>query len=280
MKKVLNVLFYIVMITILILVLFPIIYTFLASFKSNAEILVNPGRVFPEHFTLENYKIAWNSEDFDVKRLVWNSTYYTAICVCMGILKSSMAGYVFARAEFPGKKIMFAAFSALLFIKLGSITVYPLFNILNKIHLNKSLFGLIVVKVFGVPVVYIYLVKSFVTALPRELDEAAKIDGCSFAGTFFGVIAPLLKPVMATIGILSFKNTWNEYLMPTIFTLGNPSQRTLIAGVVALKSTGNAASSWNLMLAGSVIALVPVLLVYTFANKFFVTGLASGAVKG
>ncbi len=280
MKKVLNVLFYIVMITILILVLFPIIYTFLASFKSNAEILVNPGRVFPEHFTLENYKIAWNSEDFDVKRLVWNSTYYTAICVCMGILKSSMAGYVFARAEFPGKKIMFAAFSALLFIKLGSITVYPLFNILNKIHLNKSLFGLIVVKVFGVPVVYIYLVKSFVTALPRELDEAAKIDGCSFAGTFFRVIAPLLKPVMATIGILSFKNTWNEYLMPTIFTLGNPSQRTLIAGVVALKSTGNAASSWNLMLAGSVIALVPVLLVYTFANKFFVTGLASGAVKG
>lgn len=280
MKKVLNVLFYIVMITILILVLFPIIYTFLASFKSNAEILVNPGRVFPEHFTLENYKIAWNSEDFDVKRLVWNSTYYTAICVCMGILKSSMAGYVFARAEFPGKKIMFAAFSALLFIKLGSITVYPLFNILNKIHLNKSLFGLIVVKVFGVPVVYIYLVKSFVTALPRELDEAAKIDGCSFAGTFFRVIAPLLKPVMATIGILSFKNTWNEYLMPTIFTFGNPSQRTLIAGVVALKSTGNAASSWNLMLAGSVIALVPVLLVYTFANKFFVTGLASGAVKG
>ena len=280
MKKVLNVLFYIVMITILILVLFPIIYTFLASFKSNAEILVNPGRVFPEHFTLENYKIAWNSEDFDVKRLVWNSTYYTAICVCMGILKSSMAGYVFARAEFPGKKIMFAAFSALLFIKLGSITVYPLFNILHKIHLNKSLFGLIVVKVFGVPVVYIYLVKSFVTALPRELDEAAKIDGCSFAGTFFRVIAPLLKPVMATIGILSFKNTWNEYLMPTIFTLGNPSQRTLIAGVVALKSTGNAASSWNLMLAGSVIALVPVLLVYTFANKFFVTGLASGAVKG
>lgn len=280
MKKVLNVLFYIVMITILMLVLFPIIYTFLASFKSNAEILVNPGRVFPEHFTLENYKIAWNSEDFDVKRLVWNSTYYTAICVCMGILKSSMAGYVFARAEFPGKKIMFAAFSALLFIKLGSITVYPLFNILNKIHLNKSLFGLIVVKVFGVPVVYIYLVKSFVTALPRELDEAAKIDGCSFAGTFFRVIAPLLKPVMATIGILSFKNTWNEYLMPTIFTLGNPSQRTLIAGVVALKSTGNAASSWNLMLAGSVIALVPVLLVYTFANKFFVTGLASGAVKG
>ena len=280
MKKVLNVLFYIVMITILILVLFPIIYTFLASFKSNAEILVNPGRVFPEHFTLENYKIAWNSEDFDVKRLVWNSTYYTAICVCMGILKSSMAGYVFARAEFPGKMIMFAAFSALLFIKLGSITVYPLFNILNKIHLNKSLFGLIVVKVFGVPVVYIYLVKSFVTALPRELDEAAKIDGCSFAGTFFRVIAPLLKPVMATIGILSFKNTWNEYLMPTIFTLGNPSQRTLIAGVVALKSTGNAASSWNLMLAGSVIALGPVLLVYTFANKFFVTGLASGAVKG
>ena len=124
------------------------------------------------------------------------------------------------------------------------------------------------------------MVRSFVQAIPKEIDEAAKIDGCGFAGIFFRIILPLLKPVMATLGILSFSATWNEYLMPTIFTLGNPSQRTLIAGVVALKSTGQAASSWNLMLAGSAISLIPVLIAYAFGNRYFVSGLAAGAVKG
>lgn len=265
---------------ILIVVIFPLIYTVFASFKSNAEILANPGGIIPEKFTLDNYITAWNSEDFNVRVLLKNSIYYTAVITFATVLKGAMCGYVFARAEFPGKKAVFTFFSALLFVHLGTITVYPLFNILNIIKLNRSLWGLIVIKVFGINVVNIYLVKSFVSSLPTGLDEAAKIDGCNFIQTFFYIIAPLLKPVMATVGILAFKSSWNEYLMPTIFTLGNPSQRTLIAGVVALKSGGEAASSWNLMFAGSAIALIPVLIAYAFGNRYFVSGLASGAIKG
>lgn len=279
-KKVVNGLYYLILVSFLAVVLFPLIYTFFASFKSNMEIFVNPGSILPKEFTLENYRTAWNSEDFNVKILVWNSIYYTLILVAAGVLKSAMAGYVFNRAEFPGKKLLFAAFSSLLFLKLGTITVYPLFDILNAIKLNKSLFGLIFIKLFSINVVHIYLVKSFVEAIPRQIDEAAQIDGCSFGGTFFRIVLPLLKPVLATIGILNFSASWNEYLMPTIFTLSNPSQRTLIAGVVALKSSGYAASSWNLMLAGSVIALIPVLIAYAFCNKLFVVGVTSGAVKG
>ncbi|MBC8597362.1 carbohydrate ABC transporter permease [Qingrenia yutianensis] len=271
---------YAFLIMFLIVQIFPVLYTFMASFKPNAEILTSPGTIFPKEFSFENYKLAWDSEDFKVKELLWNSLYYTLILLFVSVMKSSMEGYVFARGEFPGKKIVFGCFSALLFISLGTITVYPLFNILNHIHLNRSLFGLIVVKIFGINVTGIYLVRSFVQAIPKEIDEAAKIDGCGFAGIFFRIILPLLKPVMATLGILSFSATWNEYLMPTIFTLGNPSQRTLIAGVVALKSTGQAASSWNLMLAGSAISLIPVLIAYAFGNRYFVSGLAAGAVKG
>ena len=271
---------YIILILFLVVIVFPLFYTFMASFKPNAEILTNPGTVFPKKFSIENYITAWNSEDFDVKRMIWNSLYYTVILMIVAVLKSAMAGYIFARADFPGKKFLFACFSALLFIKLGSITVYPMFDILNTIHLNRSLMGLVVLKIFSVNVTGIYLVRSFIRGIPRDLDEAAMIDGCNFGMIFFRIILPLLKPVMATLGILAFAGSWNEYLMPTIFTLGNPSQRTLIAGVVALKSTGAAASSWNLMLAGSVISLVPVLIAYVFGNKYFVSGIAAGALKG
>lgn len=273
-------LLYTLLTVILIFVIFPLIYTIFASFKTNAEILANPGGIIPREFTFDNYITAWNSEDFNVRVLLKNSIYYTLIITCAVVLKGAMCGYVFARADFPGKKIIFTMFSVLLFVHLGTITVYPLFNILNTIKLNRSLWGLIVIKVFSINVVNIYLVKSFVNSLPYGLDEAARIDGCNFIQTFFYIIAPLLKPVMATIAILAFKNSWNEYLMPTIFTLGTPEQRTLIAGVVALKSGGEAASSWNLMFAGSAIALVPVLIAYAFGNRYFVSGLASGAIKG
>lgn len=279
-KKTGNLILYAILIILLAVVIFPLFYTLMASFKSNAEILVSPGTVFPKKPTFDNYITVWNSPEFDVKTMLWNSIYYTVILVAASLLTSSMAGFVFSRAEFPGKKIIFCAFSALMFIHLGSITIYPLFDILTRLKLNQSLWGLIVYRVFSVNVVNIYLVRSFVNSLPKELDEAARLDGCNFIQTFFRIIAPLLKPVLATVGILSFQGSWNEYLMPTIFTMNNPSQRTLIAGVVALKTSGEAATQWNLMLAGSIIALVPVLVAYAIGNRYFVSGLAAGAVKG
>ena len=126
----------------------------------------------------------------------------------------------------------------------------------------------------------VYLVRSYVNSLPRELDESAEIDGCSFIGIFFKIIAPLLKPIMATIGILAFQSSWNDYLMPMIFTLGAPQQRPLIVGLVALSQSGESAASWNLVLAGATVSLIPVLVAYGFGNRYFVSGLSAGAVKG
>lgn len=106
------------------------------------------------------------------------------------------------------------------------------------------------------------------------------MDGCSFIGIFFKIILPLMKPILATIAILSFNGSWNDYLLPNIFTLTIPAQRTLIVGLMALKTTGEAASSWNLMLAGASIAMMPVLVAFAFGNRYFVKGVAAGAVKG
>ena len=200
--------------------------------------------------------------------------------VTFAVCTSVMSGYVFARGHFPLKNVILYAFTCLMFIKLVGVGVYPTFEILKVVGLTSSLFSLMITHVFSVQIVNTYLVKGYVNSLPTALDEAAKIDGCSFFGILIRIIAPLLKPIIATMVILGFNGSWNDYMMPTIFTLTYPEQRTLIVGITALKSSSGAASQWNLMLAGSAIALVPVLVMYACCNRYFVSGLSAGAVKG
>lgn len=275
-----NTLMYIVLIAVMIITLFPLIYTISSSFKTNMEILAYPGRMFPKNPTFENYIQAWTSDSFNVPILLKNSVIYTAVNVFTTLMISAMAGYVFARGHFPFKRLIFYCFTALMFIKTGGITVYATFEVLSLIHLDRSLIALMIIHLFSIPIVNIYLVKGNVETIPYDIDEAAKMDGCSFVGTFFRIILPLMKPILATIAILAFNASWNDYLMPNIFTLTTPGQRTLIVGLMALKSTGQAASSWNLMLAGASIAMFPVLIAFAFGNKYFVKGIAAGAVKG
>ncbi|MBQ4109989.1 MAG: carbohydrate ABC transporter permease [Clostridia bacterium] len=278
MKNLLPV--YISLFVLMVIVLFPLIYTLLASLKSQMEFFNSADKLFPEKATLVNYKSVLTSDRIDLKTMLFNSTYYTICCVVINLIASAMNAYVFERGRFPGKKIIFTVFSSLMFINMGSITVYPLFDILNAIHLNRSLLGLIVIKLLGIPIVYIVLVRSYVATIPKELDEAAKIDGCSFFGIFWRIILPVLKPILATVGVLSFNASWNEYLMPSIFTLSNPKQQTLMVGIYALKSTGESAANWGLMLAAAVIALIPVLVAFIFGNRYFIDGITEGAVKG
>ena len=272
---------YIFLCAVLFVTILPVIYTVFASFKTNSEIMTHPETLFPLEPTLNNYKAALTTGSFNIPLMFWNSTYYTVLTVIITITISSLSGYVFARGgNFPGSKVIFTVFSSLMFINMGSITIYAVFKVLDIVHLSDSLWGLIVMKVFGIGSVNIYLVRSYIRTLPYSLDEAAKIDGCSFIGIFFKIIGPLLKPIIATISILAFNSSWNDYLMPTLFTISRPEQRPLIVGIMALKNSGNAASNWNLMLAGATVALIPILIAYAFGNKYFVEGLASGAVKG
>lgn len=279
-EKTFKIIYYIILGVVALFSLLPIIYVVSSSFKTNSEIMTNSALLFPKNPTLENYRVAWNGDNFNIASMTFNSTWYTLISVLITLTTSSMSGYVFARLDFPGKKVIFAVFSATLFINMGSITIYPLFEILSNIGLANNLWGLVVMKFFGIGVANIYIVRGFINTLPYEIDEAAYIDGCSFFGVYWRIILPLLKPVVATIGILAFQGSWNDYLMPTLFTITRPEQRTLIVGIMALKNSGQAASSWNLMLAGASVALIPVLIAYAFGNKYFVSGLTAGAVKG
>lgn len=279
-EKALNKVSYLILTIIALITLFPLMYVIFASFKTNAEILTNPAAIFPKEPTFKNYIDAWNSDVFDLKRMLFNSTYYTVGIVISTILTTSMGGYVFAVGEFRGKRFWLAALNMTLFFSMGSLTIYPLLKILNFINVPKSLPGLMLIRIFSVSVVNVYLVRGFVYSLPKGIAEAAEIDGCGFYSTFFRVMFPLLKPIMATIGVLAFQGSWNDYLLPMIFTIGDPKQRPLIVGVIALSKSGEAAASYNLVFAGTVLSLLPVLIAYTIGNRYFVSGLTAGAVKG
>lgn len=273
-----KVLAYAVLLLFMIVVAFPLLYTLMASFKSNQEIMTTGINIFPKKFILDNYKQAWVLADF--KQYTWNSIYMS-ICIVIGVVfTSSTAGYVFARGNFPGKKFIFGMFASTMFVAMGSITLYPLLHVTQFLHINKSLWGVIIVNVFGLQITNIFLVRGYVNSIPMEIDEAAKIDGSSFTGIFLRIISPLLKPIMATVALLTFQGAWNDYLLPMVFTLGNPKNAPLVVGIVSLKSSGAAASSWNLMMAGTMISITPILVIYLFLNKYFISGLTSGAVKG
>lgn len=271
---------YLFLILIFIITMYPLVYIICASFKTNHEIMTANSQLLPKNFTWENYVIAWNSEDFRVPVLFKNSVIYSVCVVVCQLASAAMGGYVFAKGHFSGKKLVFGIMTSLMFVNLGGATTVPVLKIVNALHLGGTIWGLLLTRLFGINVTGIYLVMGYIQTLPKELDEAGTIDGCGFFKIFTAITLPLLKPVLITIGILAFQSSWNETLMPTIFTMSRPEQRTLTAGLYALKNVGESASQWNLMMAGSVISMLPVLIIFLFANKYFITGIASGAVKG
>lgn len=275
-----NLFIYFFLTVILLLTLFPILYTFSASLKSNIEIMTEPGKLIPSSITFDNYKNAWLSDEFQVRYQLKNSIVYTLASIFSTLIVSSMAGFAFAKLNFPCKNIIYKCFNFLLFVKLGGIAIYATFDVLNLLHLPRNLYSLMLIHLFGVPVANIYLIRSYIKGLPNSIMEAAKIDGCSYWGIYIKIVLPLIKPVMATIAVLAFSGSWNDFIMPTIFTLTKPEQRTLMVGLMALKSTGGAATNWALMLAGTMISIVPVLIAYMVCNKHFVKGIAAGAEKG
>lgn len=272
-----NIFLYVVLSVIFIIAIFPVLYTLLGSFKGNMELLVS-NSLFPKKFVLDNYIQAWNMANFE--KYTMNSIFMSATIVFGSIFTTTIAGYVFERGNFPGKNFLFGMVVSSMFVSLGSLTLYPTFVIAKFFHINTSLWGVIIIRVFGLNVTNLFITRAYIRSLSREIDEAAKVDGCSFFSIYARIIFPLLKPLIATIAILEFRHSWNDYLMPMVFTLSNKDRMPLIVGIMNLKGSGEAASSWNLMLAGSAIALIPMIIVYLMFNRYFIEGLTAGAVKG
>lgn len=273
-----NLFIWIILFIFAIAIVFPVLYIIFGSFKTNAELLVGGTRILPKAWSSNNYVQAWEQANF--AQYTANSLFLAFGVMIVSLINATMAGYVFSRKDFKGKKILYGLFVAFMFINVGSISLRPLFELAVNLKLNQTLWSVIFISAGGGQATYIFLSKGFIDALPKELDEAAKIDGCSFMQIYRVIILPLLKPVLATIAILSFRQGWNEYILPLVFTMTNEKMRPLTVGVNMLKNAGDGTAAWNIMFAGSTIAIVPMLLIYTFFSRYFMSGMAAGAVKG
>ncbi len=271
--KVCAVLFLLVMI---VFTLYPIIYTVFGSLKTNAELTAG-GSFLPKEWQFQNYYQAFVQADF--VKYTGNSIILAVSTTALAVVTCALAGFIFARRNFVGKKILLALYTSMMFISLGSVTLYPIYQLLQDVGLSKSMVGLIIALTGG-QAVNVLLVMGFVKGIPKELDEAAIIDGCTIYGVFGKIILPLMKPILAVVALFVFRNTWNDYITTLIMTITNPDLQTLTVAVVQLKYSVNAAAEWHIMLAGASIAIIPILIVYLFCNKQFIAGLTAGAVKG
>lgn len=276
--KVIRFLLELFLIAVAALTLYPLVYIILGSFKENAELLRGGTRLLPEKFILDNYKQAWEKANF--ARYTINSITISVGVMVVTLVSASMAGYVFARKDFKGKELLYGMFVAFMFVNVGSVTLRPLFELAIKVKMNTSLISVILISAGTGQATYIFLVRGFINTISKELDDAARIDGCTFFQIYYKVILPLLKPILATTGLLSFRAGWNEYIMPLVFTMSNEKMRPLTVGVTMLKNSGDGTAAWNLMFAGATISIIPIVVIYMFTSRQFMSGMTSGAIKG
>ena len=266
------------LIPVTILTLYPIIYVILGSFKSNQELVLGGMNLFPKKFVIQNYVDAWRLANF--VRYTWNSIFLSLSVMVGTLFIASMTGYCFARKNFPGKKLFLGFLIAFMFISIGSVSLRPLFDLAVKLNLHTSLLGVILITIGNEQARNIILAMGYIRTIPIELDEAAIMDGGSFFRIYWNIILPLMKPMLATIAVLSFRTGWNEYILPLVFTMTRPDLRPLTVGVISLKHTQDGAAAWNIMFAGCVLSIVPIIIAFIFANRYFFSGMTSGAMKG
>lgn len=253
--------------------LLPFLMMILSSFKTNVEVLRVPPTFWPETFTLENYVKIFNDPKLPLLRFYGNSAFVALFNVVSTLFTSSLIGYMFAKFEFPGKKILFGWFLTMMMIP-GQITMIPSYLILSKLHLINSLWGLVIfsaVDAFG-----IFMMRQFCETLPNELLDAARIDGASEWQIYLRIVLPQLGAPLATLGILGFMQTWNAYLWPMI-VLQKIEVRTLPIILTWFNSTHTGQGA--LVMAATVLIIMPILFVFLFFQRWIVQGFTMTGFK-
>jgi ABC-type glycerol-3-phosphate transport system permease component len=255
--------------------LFPIVMAVLGSFKTNAE-LTSGATLLPSVWKFSNYATAWKQANF--ARFTWNSLFVSTAVTIGTLLVASMSAYAVDRTRFPGKKLYVALQASTMFISIGAVVLRPQFDLMVKLGLNKSLWGVVIILISAHATVYFMLI-GFFKAIPKDLDEAAYIDGCNFYTVYWRIILPLLRPALGVTALFTFRGAWNEYILPLVFTMTNPKLQTLTVGLANLRYGIGAAAETQLMMAGACLSFLPILAVYIAANKSFMQ-VTAGAVKG
>lgn len=253
--------------------IYPLVWVFASSVKDNNQIFGSLN-LFTDTLKISNYIRAW--QDANMGRYFLNTVFVTVFSVVIAVGTNAFMGYVLGRYAFPGKKVLFVLLGLVVFLPQG-YTVIPIYDLLSMLGLTSNLWGVTLAEAGGVSVVIVLLFAGYFAQIPRELEEAARIDGAGFWQVFSRIYLPLSKPVVATAVILQFMHTWNDFLLPLVLTLTRPDLRTLSVGIYDLQN--QYFSDWGLMTAASSIALLPIIALFIFLQRYFIESF-SGAVKG
>ncbi len=249
----------------------PFIWMVLTSFKDINEILVYPPQLFPSVFHFENYVNAFAAAPFG--RFYFNSVFVSITVVLGQVITCSLAAFAFARLQFWGRDVLFVIFLGSMMIP-GQVTMIPSFMVLYWLGWIDSYAALIVpglASAFGT-----FLLRQFFLTIPKELEEAAYIDGCSRLGVLWRIILPLAKPALATLAIFTFMGVFNDFLWALIVT-NSEEMRTVQLGLAVFRDRYS--TEWEKLMASSVSATMPILIVFFFAQKYFIKGIALSGLK-
>lgn len=252
--------------------LVPFVWMILSALKPNNEIFTSPPTFLPKDPNWGNFVEAWGSGDFT--QYFINTSIISVLTTVITLFICSLAGYTFAKFNFMGKKVLFLLFLGTMMIPMQVIMI-PIFLMMSKIGLLNSYWSVIlplVANAYGV-----FLMRQFISTIPTELMEAARIDGCSEFRIFWQIILPLTKPALVTLGILTFLGAWNEFLWPLIM-LDSPDMMTLQVALTQFQ--GQYEVKWNLLMAASALSMIPIVLIFIIFQRYLVEGIASSGVKG
>ena len=263
---------YVVLAVGLLATLTPFIWMLLGSFKPEAELQRVPPTWWPEAPSLDNYRELFDRLDFP--RFFANSALVAVAVTAGNLLFCSMVGYALAKLDFAGKRLLFGLVLGMLMVP-GVVTFVPLFVLVSNLGMVNTYPGLILP--FLVTPLGVFLMRQFMSGLPDELIEAARIDGAGEWKIFARVIMPLCGPALATLGILTFLSSWNNFLWPLVVAQSEDKYTLPVA--LALYSIGQNATNYTLLLAGSVVVIVPVIVLFVALQRYFVQGIATTGIK-
>lgn len=264
---------YLLLTALVISTLFPFYWMVATSFKQEQRVFRIPTDWIPNPFTWENYVYILKTMPFEA--FVLNSLKIAVLATFGDLLTSSLAAYAFARVRFHFKGIIFTIILATMMIPFQTRMI-PLFLIMYRLHLIDTHFAL-----WGPPFLggayAIFLIRQYMLTLPQELMDAAKIDGCGHAGIYARIVMPLSKPVLATLGLLSFMGSWNSLLGPLLYL---NTERKFTVTLALTRFRGSDYSYWTKMMAGATVSLIPVAIVFFFTQQYFVQGVTLTGLKG
>lgn len=276
--KINEIIRYTVLIIVALMMLYPIIWMIGASFKTNAEIFSSVG-FWPSSFDLTPYIKGWQTgTEFTFTTYFLNTFKIVIPKVIFTLISTIFVAYGFARFDFPFKKILFAALMSTLFLP-GVVKTIPMYLFWKKLGLLDTYVPLIASTLFAQSAFNVFMLVQFMRGIPRDYDEAATMDGCNSFQLLFRVLLPIVKPALVTIGLLEFMGSMNDFMGPLIYISSVEKFPVAVALKMAMDTTGGS-FQWNQIIAMSVIALIPSILLFFSASKQFIDGMSAGGLKG